>query len=64
MLDLAQGPDPSLARLGLPVTVGDWEANQKLDSFRVATEHLGLEGLGLVSTQSVKEQIKNVRIAP
>ena len=25
------------------VTVGDWEANKKLDSFRVATEDLGLE---------------------
>ena len=64
MPDLAQGPDPSLARLGLPVTVGDREANQKLDSFSIASEYLGLEGLGLVSTQSVTEQIKIVRIAP
>ena len=57
-LAFPQGPDPSLARLGLPVSVGDQEANQKLDSSRVATEYLGLEGLGLISTQSVTEQIK------
>ena len=58
MAGLAQGPDPSLARLAFLVTLGDQEDNQKLNSFSVATEYLGLEGLGLVSTQSVTEQIK------
>ena len=43
MPGLALSPDPLLARLGPPVTVGDREANQKLDSFSVASEDLGLE---------------------
>ena len=44
MLDLAQGPDhPAGNALAFLVTVGDREANKKLDSFRVASEDLGLE---------------------
>ena len=49
------GPDLSLHALAFLVT---GEAKKKLDSFSVAAEYLGLEGLGLVSTQSVTEQIK------
>ena len=57
MLDLAQGPDHLAGNaLAFLVTIGDREANKKLDSFRVASEDLGLEGS--VSSQSVKIQIK------
>ena len=49
---------PRWHALAFLVSVGDREANKKLDSFSVASEYLGLEGLGLVSTQSVTEQIK------
>ena len=64
MRDLAQGPDhPAGNALAFLVTVGDREANKKLDSFRVASEDLGLEA-GSVSSQSVKEQIKKFVGAP
>ena len=44
MLDLAQGPDHLPGNtLAFLVAVGDREANQKLDSFSVASEDLGLE---------------------
>ena len=44
MLDPAQGPDHLAGNaLAFLVTVGDREANKKLDSFRVASEDLGLE---------------------
>ena len=63
MLDLAQGPDHLAGNpLAFLVTVGDREANKKLDSFHVASEDLGLEGS--ISSQSVKEQIKKFEGAP
>ena len=44
MLTLAQGSDhPAGNALAFLVTVGDREANKKLDSLRVASEDLGLE---------------------
>ena len=43
-LDLAQGPDLLAGNaLAFLITVGEWEANKKLNSFRVASEDLGLE---------------------
>ena len=44
MLDLAHGPDHLAGNaLAFLITVGDREANKKLDSFRVTSEDLGLE---------------------
>ena len=62
MLDLAHVQTPRWHALAFLVTVGDREANKKLDSFRVASEDLGLEGS--VSSQSVNIQIKMEKIAP
>ena len=46
ILDLGQGPDhPTGNALAFLVTVGDQEANKKLNSFRVASGDLGLEAV-------------------